>query len=384
MGIQMIVISMSALALVGIVNREGVETAAAFGVAMQLWTYVQMPAMALGAAVSAMTAQNIGAGLWERVNPITRSGIIYTLLITGLLIVALTLSDRSVLALFMGPDSPALPIARHIHVLATWNFLLFGVTMVLFGTVRANGARLGAADHPVRRPGADPVRLHLRQLSGPERRRDLAQFSGELARQPCPGNRILPARRLAEGADGSPAERRRVHRGSGSHPRARRRAQPGRLKPPTLPVLGGGSRKSGYRYRRAMSASYPALRMRRGRSSPWMRSMLAEHRLHPSDFILPLFVCDGSGCEEPIGSLPGVSRWSVDRIAERAKEAAELGIPCVALFPNTPNDLRTDDAREALNPDNLICRAIEGDQGRGAGDRRADRRRARPLYRARP
>ena len=62
MGLQMIVISMSALALVGLVNREGVDTTAAFGVAMQLWTYVQMPAMALGAAVSAMAAQNIGAG----------------------------------------------------------------------------------------------------------------------------------------------------------------------------------------------------------------------------------------------------------------------------------------------------------------------------------
>ncbi|MCH8616036.1 MATE family efflux transporter [Sphingomonas sp. SM33] len=143
MGIQMIVISMSALALVGIVNREGVDTAAAFGVAMQLWTYVQMPAMALGAAVSAMAAQNIGAGRWERVNPITRSGIIYTLLITGVLIVLLTVSDRSVLALFMGSDSPALPIARHIHLLATWNFLLFGMTMVLFGTVRANGSVWG-------------------------------------------------------------------------------------------------------------------------------------------------------------------------------------------------------------------------------------------------
>jgi MATE family, multidrug efflux pump len=143
MGIQMVVISMSALALVSLVNREGVDTAAAFGVAMQLWTYVQMPAMALGAAVSAMTAQNIGAGLWGRVNAITRSGIIYTVLITGVLIVAMTLSDRSVLALFMGVDSPALPIARHIHVLATWNFLLFGVTMVLFGTVRANGAVWG-------------------------------------------------------------------------------------------------------------------------------------------------------------------------------------------------------------------------------------------------
>ena len=86
--------------------------------------------------------------------------------------------------------------------------------------------------------------------------------------------------------------------------------------------------------------------------------MLAEHRLHPSDFILPLFVCEGSGCEEPIASLRGVSRWSVDRIAERAKGAASLGIPCVALFPNTPQQFRTDDAKEALNPDNLICRAI--------------------------
>ena len=140
MGIQMIVISMSALALVGLVNHEGVDTAAAFGVAMQLWTYVQMPAMALGAAVSAMAAQNIGAGKWERVGQITRSGVGYTVLITGVLIVLLTLADRPVLALFMGGGSPALPIARHIHLLATWNFILFGVTMVLFGTVRANGA----------------------------------------------------------------------------------------------------------------------------------------------------------------------------------------------------------------------------------------------------
>jgi porphobilinogen synthase len=106
------------------------------------------------------------------------------------------------------------------------------------------------------------------------------------------------------------------------------------------------------------TASYPALRMRRGRSSPWMRDMLAEHRLHSSDLIWPLFVCAGEDCEQPIGSLPGVSRWSVDRLAGQARLAAELGIPCVALFPNTPEELRSDDAREALNPDNLICRAI--------------------------
>jgi porphobilinogen synthase len=108
-----------------------------------------------------------------------------------------------------------------------------------------------------------------------------------------------------------------------------------------------------------MIASFPALRMRRGRSSAWMRSMLAENRLHPSDFIWPLFICDGRGREEPIGALPGVSRWSVDHLGERAREAAGLGIPCIALFPNTPEQLRTEDAREALNPDNLICRAIK-------------------------
>ncbi|HMI39837.1 MAG TPA: MATE family efflux transporter [Sphingomicrobium sp.] len=143
MGLQMIVISSSALATIGLVNREGVETTAAFGVAMQLWTYLQMPAMALGAAVSAMAAQNIGAGKWDRVSSITRSGINYNLLITGALVVLLAFADRPALALFLGSDSPALPIARHIQLLATWSFLLFGVTMILFGTVRANGAVLG-------------------------------------------------------------------------------------------------------------------------------------------------------------------------------------------------------------------------------------------------
>jgi putative MATE family efflux protein len=143
MGLQMIVISSSALAALGLVNREGVDTTAAFGVAMQLWTYLQMPSMALGAAVSAMAAQNIGAGKWERVGAITRSGIIYNLLITGMLVALLAIADRPALALFLGGGSPALPIARHIQLLVTWSFLLFGVTIVIFGTVRANGAVMG-------------------------------------------------------------------------------------------------------------------------------------------------------------------------------------------------------------------------------------------------
>jgi Na+-driven multidrug efflux pump len=143
MGLQMIVISASALALIGLVNREGVDTTAAFGVAMQLWTYLQMPAMALGAAVSAMAAQNIGAGRWDRVSRITWAGVTQALVITGVLVVLLAVADRPALALFLGGHSPALPIARHIQLLATWSFLLMGVTMVIFGTVRANGAVIG-------------------------------------------------------------------------------------------------------------------------------------------------------------------------------------------------------------------------------------------------
>jgi porphobilinogen synthase len=86
--------------------------------------------------------------------------------------------------------------------------------------------------------------------------------------------------------------------------------------------------------------------------------MVAETVLTASDLIWPVFVTDGQGVEEPIASLPGVSRWSVDRVVEQAREARTLGIPCVALFPNTPPDLRTEDGAEALNPDNLMCRAI--------------------------
>ena len=87
--------------------------------------------------------------------------------------------------------------------------------------------------------------------------------------------------------------------------------------------------------------------------------MHRETVLTPADLIWPLFVTDGSSVEEPVTSLPGVSRWSVDGIVARAREAVDLGIPCVALFPNTPVDKRSDDGAEALNPDNLMCRAIK-------------------------
>ncbi len=106
------------------------------------------------------------------------------------------------------------------------------------------------------------------------------------------------------------------------------------------------------------SASFPATRLRRPRASAWSRALHRETILTPADLIWPLFVTEGQGVEEPIGSLPGVSRWSVDGIAARAKEAVALGIPCLALFPNTQPERRSDDGAEALNPDNLMCRAI--------------------------
>ena len=108
-----------------------------------------------------------------------------------------------------------------------------------------------------------------------------------------------------------------------------------------------------------MTAAYPNLRMRRTRASAWSRALHRETVLTPADLIWPLFVTDGQGVEEPVASLPGVSRWSVDGIAARAKEAVALGIPCLALFPHTQAGRRSDDGAEAHNPDNLMCRAIK-------------------------
>lgn len=139
MGLQMIVISGSMLAMMNLINLQGVDTTAAFGATQQLWTYVQMPAMAIGAAVSAMAAQNIGAGRWDRVGEITRLGILFNLGLTGALILLLLLADRSAMQLFLGNESGAVAIGQHIAKLATWGFVPFSITMVLFATVRANG-----------------------------------------------------------------------------------------------------------------------------------------------------------------------------------------------------------------------------------------------------
>ena len=104
--------------------------------------------------------------------------------------------------------------------------------------------------------------------------------------------------------------------------------------------------------------TFPATRLRRTRASAWSRALHRETLLTPADLIWPLFVTQGKRVEDPIAALPGVSRWSVDLIVQRAREAIDLGIPCLALFPNTQADRRSDDGKEALNPDNLMCTAI--------------------------
>lgn len=140
MGAQMLVMSAAGIIVVGLVNREGLLMTAAYGAAMQLFTYIQMPAMAIGGAVSAMAAQYIGARKWGQLGQVTKAGIAINFALTGILTILLLLFDRPALVLFLGPDSPAVPLARHIQLLASWNFILFGVTMVMTATMRAGGA----------------------------------------------------------------------------------------------------------------------------------------------------------------------------------------------------------------------------------------------------
>ena len=98
--------------------------------------------------------------------------------------------------------------------------------------------------------------------------------------------------------------------------------------------------------------------MRRNRKAAWSRALIAENTLQCSDLIWPMFVIDGENTKDAVASMPGVERYSIDLAVRKAAEAAALGIPLVALFPNTLKALRTADAREALNKDNLVCRAV--------------------------
>lgn len=140
LGLSMIIMSGSAIVMIGLVNREGVETTAAFGVMNQLWSYVQMPAVAVGAAVSAMAAQNIGAGKWDRVGRIVWAGVAINSLMTTALLFVITLFATPILNLFLPTGSAAIPIAVHINLVIGWSYILMGASMVVTFAVRANGA----------------------------------------------------------------------------------------------------------------------------------------------------------------------------------------------------------------------------------------------------
>lgn len=138
--LQVVVMSFSLIMMISLVDRYGSETVAAYGASFQLWNYIQMPAFAVGSACSSMAAQNIGAGRWDRVDRIALIGSGYNILLTGILIISVTLVDRDAFMFFLGRDDAAIAIARHIHALVSWSFVLFGISFVLASVVRAAGA----------------------------------------------------------------------------------------------------------------------------------------------------------------------------------------------------------------------------------------------------
>ncbi|MBV9995619.1 MAG: MATE family efflux transporter [Caulobacteraceae bacterium] len=140
MGAQMLLMSMAAIVMIGFVNSYGAVTAAAYVGAQQVWNYIQMPGMAIGASVSSMAAQNVGAGLWDRVSKVALAGLVVSVLVTGTITVAIYLIGPLPLYLFLPLGSPTIPIALHINRIVLWSFVLFNATFCLTGVVRATGA----------------------------------------------------------------------------------------------------------------------------------------------------------------------------------------------------------------------------------------------------
>ena len=139
MGLQMLVISGAGVIMIGLINKEGINYAAGYGALLQLWNYIQLPSSAIGAAVSAMVAQHIGARREDRVDRISWSGAGGNVAITLTLVALMLMFGRPLLSLFLGPDSPAIPVSLHIQNMAIWTYVPFGVTIVLFGTLRSYG-----------------------------------------------------------------------------------------------------------------------------------------------------------------------------------------------------------------------------------------------------
>ncbi len=108
----------------------------------------------------------------------------------------------------------------------------------------------------------------------------------------------------------------------------------------------------------SLNAPYPSTRMRRMRRDDFSRRLMRETEITPSDFIYPVFVLEGTGEREAVASMPGIERMSIDLLVQEAKEIHALGIPAMALFPVTPPEVKSEDARDAFNPDGLAQRAV--------------------------
>lgn len=140
MGAQVLVVSLSSVLMIALVNRFGVDTTAAYGALIQLWTYIMMPALAMAVAVSTMAAQNIGAQNWDRVKRTARIGISYSFAVTAVIVAVIYAADSYAYRLFLPEGSAALLIASHVNHIVTWSMIFMTIPMVLFGVMRAAGA----------------------------------------------------------------------------------------------------------------------------------------------------------------------------------------------------------------------------------------------------
>jgi len=107
-----------------------------------------------------------------------------------------------------------------------------------------------------------------------------------------------------------------------------------------------------------ITGNYPNLRLRRNRKQPWIRRLVQENTLSPNDFILPIFLIDGKNKKEKVNSMPDVYRYSINRLSQIIDKALKLKVPMVALFPKTNEKLKNEIGTEALNENNLVCKAI--------------------------
>jgi porphobilinogen synthase len=117
------------------------------------------------------------------------------------------------------------------------------------------------------------------------------------------------------------------------------------------------AKRAGNKTQAPAESGFPATRMRRNRRADWSRRLVRETSLTPDDLIWPIFLIEGTRARNPVSAMPGVDRLSIDLAVKAAEEAAALGLPAIALFPNTDPSLRDEEASEALNPGNLVCRA---------------------------